>query len=463
MSRNGSGGYSLPSNSWNVAVNGVSATAADWQALINDVATAIQQSISADGQTPITGNLQMGGNKLTGLAAGSGTGQSLRFEQLFSQGTLTDIASAANLDIGAQLTNFLRVTGTTGITSFGTNYNGPRFLIFAGALILTHSATLVLPGAANITTAANDALIAVPTSGGWQVVAYTRASGIAATAGPLASSGITGAAASGANSDITSLSGLTTPISLIALRSYLSGCTLSTAGASATMSISAGAAMDSTNAYLMQLSAIAKTTSGWAVGTAAGGLDTGTIGNNTWYHFYVIRRPDTGVVDVVFSTSASSPTLPTNYTQFRRIGSGRTNGSAQWTQFLQRGDEFLWFSPVLDVDVTNEPTTAVLRTMTVPTGVKVQALMNARQDPTGTSTDVYFSDPDITDLAPSQTAAPLSSFSARSGGGIPIVSAQVRCQTNTSAQIRTRHSAGSVSNSFRVATYGWVDTRGRDL
>ncbi len=209
MARNGSGGYSLLTNTWNPAVNGVTATAADWQALINDVATAIQQSISADGQTPITGNLQMGGNKLTGLAAGSGTGQSLRYDQLFSQGALTDIASAATVDIGAQLTNFLRVTGTTGITSFGTNYNGPRFLIFAGAVLLTHSATLVLPGAANITTAANDALIAIPISGGWQVVAYTKAAGIPAVAGPLSSSGITGAAASGANSDITSLTALT--------------------------------------------------------------------------------------------------------------------------------------------------------------------------------------------------------------------------------------------------------------
>jgi len=168
MPRNGSGGFSLVSNSFNPAVNGVSATAADWQSLINDVAAAVQQSISADGQTPITGNLQMGGNKLTGLGAGAGTGQSLRFEQLFSQGTIADIASAATLDIGAQLTSFLRVTGATGVTSFGTNYNGPRFLIFAGAVLLTHSATLVLPGAANITTAANDALIAIPISGGWQ-------------------------------------------------------------------------------------------------------------------------------------------------------------------------------------------------------------------------------------------------------------------------------------------------------
>jgi len=209
MPRNGSGGFSLVTNSWNVSTNGVAASAADWQALINDVATAVQQSISSDGQTPITGNLQMGGNRLTGLGAGSATGQSLRFEQLFSQGALVDIASAGVMDIGTPLTNFLRVTGSTTITGFGTNYNGPRYLIFAAAVILTHSATLVLPGAANITTGVNDSLIAVPISGGWQVVAYQRASGLPAVAGPLASSGITGAAASGANNDITSLTALT--------------------------------------------------------------------------------------------------------------------------------------------------------------------------------------------------------------------------------------------------------------
>jgi hypothetical protein len=186
MPRNGSGGYTAPSNSFNPAINGVAATATDWNATLTDLAAAIQQSISADGQTPITGNLQMGGNKLTNLAAGSGTGQSLRYEQLFSQGTLTDIASAATLDIGAQLTNFLRVTGTTGVTSFGTNYNGPRFLIFSGAVLLTHSATLVLPTAANITTAAGDSLIAVPISGGWQVVAYQKADGSALSANLIA-------------------------------------------------------------------------------------------------------------------------------------------------------------------------------------------------------------------------------------------------------------------------------------
>jgi hypothetical protein len=189
MARNGSGAYSLPVNTWNPATNGVSASAADWQSLINDVASALTASLAADGQTPMTGNLAMGSNKLTGLSAGTAAGNSLRWEQLFSQGVEADIASATTTDIGAQTTNFLRVTGTTTITGFGTNYNGPRFLRFAGAVLLTHGSALILPTAANITTAAGDLAIAIPkattgTADGW-VVFYQRASGF-----PLSTTGL---------------------------------------------------------------------------------------------------------------------------------------------------------------------------------------------------------------------------------------------------------------------------------
>jgi hypothetical protein len=189
MARNGSGAYSLPVNTWNPATNGVSASAADWQTLINDVASALTASLAADGQTPMTGNLAMGNNRLTGLGAGTATGQSVRWEQLFSQGVEADIASATTTDIGAQNTNFLRVTGTTTITGFGTNYNGPRFLRFAGAVLLTHGSALILPTAANITTAAGDLAIAIPkatsgTADGW-IVFYQRASGF-----PLSTTGL---------------------------------------------------------------------------------------------------------------------------------------------------------------------------------------------------------------------------------------------------------------------------------
>ena len=93
------------------------------------------------------------------------------------------VASASTADIGAASSPFVQITGTTGITSFGTTYSGARYVRFAGALTLTHNATtLILPGGANITTAAGDTLVAVPTGNpgaGWRVVVYQRADGTA--------------------------------------------------------------------------------------------------------------------------------------------------------------------------------------------------------------------------------------------------------------------------------------------
>lgn len=107
--------------------------------------------------------------------------------------TEVDVASAATCDIGAANAMFLRVTGTTTITSFGANYNGPRFIRFGGALTLTHNAsTLILPGGVSIVTAAGDTCIAVPIgASGWQVLFYQFANTLVTPVGEcrLAKSG----------------------------------------------------------------------------------------------------------------------------------------------------------------------------------------------------------------------------------------------------------------------------------
>ena len=68
MARNGSGVYSLPAtSSFNPAVTGQSATAADWNTTATDLASALTQSISQDGQTTITANIPLAGFRLTGV------------------------------------------------------------------------------------------------------------------------------------------------------------------------------------------------------------------------------------------------------------------------------------------------------------------------------------------------------------------------------------------------------------
>lgn len=93
----------------------------------------------------------------------------------------SDIASASTTSIGTATGNFVHITGTTTINSFGSAASGAiRVLRFASALTLTHNATsLILPGGANITTATNDVAIFINDNGAsnWRCVSYERASG----------------------------------------------------------------------------------------------------------------------------------------------------------------------------------------------------------------------------------------------------------------------------------------------
>lgn len=97
----------------------------------------------------------------------------------FAKGS--DIASATTTDIGAATGNYVHVTGTTTITGLGTVQAGTwRLVRFTGALTLTHNGTsLILPTAANITTAADDhALMISLGSGNWICANYARKSGV---------------------------------------------------------------------------------------------------------------------------------------------------------------------------------------------------------------------------------------------------------------------------------------------
>jgi hypothetical protein len=236
------------------------------------------------------------------------------------------------------------------------------------------------------------------------------------------------------------------------LRGYIDGLTMSTAGSSTTMTIAPGEATDSTNLVTLELAAsINKTTASWAVGTATGGLDTGSIANSTWYYFYVIRRPDTGVVDVVFSTNSTSPTLPTNYTQFRYIGAGLTNGSGQWTAFTQVGDTFTWAVPVVDFSGAGSAT-ATLMTCSVPRGRKMVVSFNVNAS---NNQGTYVSDPASTDLAPAFTSPGYQYYL----GGASQSAGILFCQTNTSAQIRRREAG---VGSIVYITQSWTDLRGRN-
>lgn len=103
------GTYSAPSSTWNPAVAATTIDATDWAALLSDLSTALSMAVLKDGSQTITANLPMNSKKLTGLAAGTTAGDSLRYEQAIgvflplAGGTLTGnlLFTDATYDIGA--------------------------------------------------------------------------------------------------------------------------------------------------------------------------------------------------------------------------------------------------------------------------------------------------------------------------------------------------------------------------
>ncbi len=343
-----------------------------------------------------------------------------------------DIASASPLVLGTD-GNYFDVTGTTGFSAITVAAGTSFMLRFSGVLTITHGASLDIPGAANITTAPGDRLIGFAVAANSvQVVSYARASGL--------------------------------PVALP--QGYISGYVLANnvSDALKDIDIAVGTARGASNLANLVLTAplVKQLDATWVAGTNQGGRSSSvSLSSNTWYHVHAIIVG--GVVDVGFDTSAVAANLITDHsaTAYRRIGSIRTDASSNILPFTQFGDQFLLKTTVNDFNVGNPGTAAVLRTLTVPSGINVIAILAVNIEDGGTGVRRYclITSPDQTDIAASNNL-----FTVCSGAGASAVITASMChiRTNTSSQIRTRNDSSTAAVSIVGATTGWIDCRGKD-
>ena len=99
MSRNGSGTYSLPAG--NPVVTGTVITSTWANNTLTDIASALTGSVASDGQTPMSGDLDMNTNKIVNLDPATVAGNAVEYTQ-FEQATV----SAVNITGGS-------INGTT--------------------------------------------------------------------------------------------------------------------------------------------------------------------------------------------------------------------------------------------------------------------------------------------------------------------------------------------------------------
>ncbi len=547
MARDGAGNYTMPYPDFVAGTTIESQKVDDNNA---DLAAAMTQSLSKDGQTVPTGNQPMGGFKHTGVAAASARTDYARTDQV-QDNAFASVLTTGDDAIVAVLTPLVTVAKL-----------GQRFTLKKNANANTGAVTLnVGPGAGPVKWPNGDALAAadlpancsfevtvqdittpaapvfhlqtvsslpfmrptlLTTKGdtlivnGASISAITQASpGVVTTT--LAHGLTTGDSGkfesvggmtqlNGRTAAVTVLSPTTYSIgidtsaftaytsggtllvvrrravgsngSIVMARSaspigmadvspfsgHINGLTYSNNGTDATndIDIAAGGCMDATNAFWIALSAITKRLDAtWSVGTNQGGLDTGSIANAD-YFIWAIARSDTGVTDVLFSASATSPTMPADYDFKRRIGWFKRESAAitafKTYELPGGGLDFYWVVPTLDVSLADTlTTTGRTDAIKVPLAFSTIAKINALISDAAAACLVWIYNPDQTSAAPSELAGPLANMALVTGSGI-FDQRELRIRTSATGTIGARSNLATV-DFYKVSTIGFEWSR----
>ena len=229
---------------------------------------------------------------------------------------------------------------------------------------------------------------------------------------------------------------------------HLSGLTISNnvTDSDHDIDIDVGKAKDSSDAYDLSLTSIMvkQIDVAWAVGTAAGGLFSGTVAIDTWYHLFLIRKDSDGSIDAGFDTSVTAANIPTGYTAYKWIGAVLTDGSSNILPFYHRAnapDEFIFDARAVDFSGAISNTRA-LTTVSTPLGIQSTVLMSLTHRQTvGTTGYFWAKSADETDAAASESNCTTSFYDT--AGGDSSMSNDVEVMTNTSSQIAVRSSSAT--------------------
>ena len=431
MARNGSGTMTIP----NTMVSGQAITASAHNQNYSDIGSEITNSVAADGQTTMTGPLKS--------ANGSAAAPSISFASDTDSGWYRKAANSLALT----LDGVDRIVFTTASATFSCA------VTISNEFIASATSTFILT--ANFST---------------KPVVPAKSFAISKIADGTANR-LYGTDGSGVATEITlgngvALSGSSLTGTAQLPRGYIDGCLLSNGTDTVNdINVAAGVCRDSTNAVNITVAAMAgkQLDANWAPGASAGMRNSGAGIADGTYHIYAVAKAD-GTQDIYAHTSTTVATVITalqaetggsSYIYARLIGS--IVRATTILQFTQNGDDFYLNTPVLDISNATPGTSAVTGTLTsAPTGVVLRAILQGTHTVNGQI--VYVSALSGADLAPSATAAPLSSFggsaTAFTDCGIPM-----EVYTNTSAQIRYR---SSTNNQLYILTRGWKHPRGKD-
>ncbi|MBY5624437.1 hypothetical protein [Rhizobium leguminosarum] len=249
-----------------------------------------------------------------------------------------------------------------------------------------------------------------------------------------------------------------------AVGSFVDGLTLSNNTGSPNTHIDfAGGSARSGSSFVTSAASFTKRVNGtWAVGTANGGLDAGSVAANATYFAYALRKDSDLSFDVVLSTSATiggvTTTLLTGYTIVKCIGVVLTDASSLIRAFVMSPkDEYSFVGPIREVTNAAINTTSALLAITVPNGVKVKANLRFMFSSGATTNSALFHDPAQGTLVAGGNDAGGNVGTIQVASGFAVGSDEI--WTNTSMQIRR---VSGASGTMWVWTDGFIFPCGRN-
>lgn len=230
------------------------------------------------------------------------------------------------------------------------------------------------------------------------------------------------------------------------------------------ITVAVGKARDSADSANMVLAAAItkQLDANWAVGSAAGGRLSGALADGD-YNIWLIKRSDTGVVDVGFETVANAaPTLPANYDKSRKIGwFRRTAGSIELFHTYEMaggGLELKWDVPSRTINQANTLTTA-RRTdaLRCPQQFSTVCEITYLLQDAAASFNFWIGCPDVPDFAPSSSTS-TNGISIWNGANQFPSCGQMHVRTSSAGLIAARADIATVDGYF-VTTAGFVWSR----
>lgn len=213
-------------------------------------------------------------------------------------------------------------------------------------------------------------------------------------------------------------------------------------------------AADSENLILSSI-LVKQIDAAWAVGSAAGGLDTGAVAQGL-YAMWAIKDITNNIVDVLFSLSFTAPTMPSGYTVKRLFWAVVTDSSANILPYSQQGDHCEMVDHIADVaaQAISNNTYITGTTFSVPPnciGDFIALLLNASE--TATSGRLSFR-PAASSAAASQagsTVMDINNTATFDGMGT-----RVSMKVDSSSTFDFAGTEGAGAAAITISTLGWT-------